>query len=197
MAGKRAAFDIRQSAGKIAAGMVVLLILNLAAWFLVVRPRINELDTLREESAPRLKELREKDAEVEAGEEHLAALDKATEDLAYLRNEVLATKKERMVKVQLELADLAQQFNIDLESVDTNTDYLAGEGLERFTMVVPLQGGYANLRRFVQAVESSDKFLVIERVAMDRAKDGGALLQMNITLATYFDALWLLDEGDS
>ena len=197
MAGKRAPFDIRQLAGKIAAGIVGLLILNLAAWFVMVRPRISELKTLREQNRPRLEALDTRHAEVEAGEKHLAALDQATADLLTLRREVLATAQRRLVQVQLELADLTTQFNIDHESVDTDTEYMGGAGLERFAMVVPLQGGYANLRHFIQAVESSDKFLVIERVAMDRAKDGGVLLQMNITLATYFDAPWLLDEGGS
>ncbi len=197
MAEKRAQFDIRQLAGKIAAGIVGLLILNLVAWFVMVRPRINELKSLREQSSPRLEQLRKRNAEVEAGEKHLAALDQATADLLTLRRDVLATAQRRLVKVQLELADLTRQFNIDYESVATNTEYMGGAGLERFAMEVPLQGGYANLRHFIQAVENSDKFLVVERVAMDRAKDGGVLLQMSITLATYFDAPWLLDEGGS
>ena len=55
-------------------------------------------------------------------------------------------------------------------------------------MTVPLEGGYANLRRFLQAVEVSDKFLVVERVALGEGKRGGAMLQLSITLATYFDA---------
>ncbi len=194
---KRAPFDIRQWAGKISACIAGLLILNLAVWFVVVRPRISELKSLREQSSPRLEALRTRHAEVEAGEQHLAALDQATADLLFLRQDVLATAKRRLVKVQLELADLTRQFKIDYDSVDTDTEYMAGQGLERFAMVVPLQGGYANLRHFIQAVESSDKFLVIERVAMDRAKDGGVLLQMNITLATYFDASGLLDDGSS
>ena len=197
MAEKRAPFDIRQAAGKIAAGLVVLILLNVVAWIAVVRPRISELNTLRQQSQPRLEALRERTAEVEVGEQYLATLDQTTADLLALRQDVLSTGQRRLVQVQLELANLAGQFNIDHDSVDTQTEYLAGEGLERFAMVVPLQGGYANLRHFIQAVESSDKFLVIERVAMDRSKDGGVLLQMNITLATYFDAPWLLDDGRS
>jgi Tfp pilus assembly protein PilO len=55
------------------------------------------------------------------------------------------------------------------------------------TMVVPLEGGYANLRKFLQAVESSSKFLVIEQVALAQGHEGGAILQLNIALATYFD----------
>ena len=55
-------------------------------------------------------------------------------------------------------------------------------------MNVPLEGGYPALRRFLQAVEQSDKFLIVERVALAKGKEGGVMLQLNITLATYFNA---------
>lgn len=194
MAGKGMGQDIRQSGSKIAIGLVVVLLLNVAAWFLLVRPRILELAHLQEDSLPRLEALRKRTDEVEARERYLEALKQATTDLVQLREVVLSTGQKRMVSVQLELADLAGQFNIDLEEVEYQTDYLEGEGLERFGMEVPLVGGYANLRHFIQAVESSDKFLVIERIALDKAKDGGVLLRMNISLATYFDAPWLLKD---
>ncbi len=194
MTGKKVGTDIRQSGGRIALGLVVLLLLNVGAWFFLVRPRILELANLQKDSLPRLEALRDRTKQVEARELYLQALDRATEDLEELRVAVLSTAQKRMVNVQLELADLAGQFHINLDEVEYQPEYMAGEGLERFGMVVPLQGGYANLRHFIQAVESSDKFLVIERVAMDQAKDGGVLLRMNITLATYFDAPWLLED---
>jgi hypothetical protein len=55
-------------------------------------------------------------------------------------------------------------------------------------MVLPLEGGYASLRGLLEAVERSDKFLVVERVTIGQGRDGGVLLQLNVTLATYFDA---------
>ena len=55
-------------------------------------------------------------------------------------------------------------------------------------MIVPLEGGYQNLRSFIQAVESSEQFIVVERVQLGRSNEGGVMLQLNITLATYFDA---------
>ncbi len=194
MAGMGKGFDIRQAAGKIAVGLVLFLLLNLVAWFTLVRPRIRDLENLRTQSAPRREALQKRTEEVEAMERHLAALDKATTDLKELKEGVLSTAQARMVKVQLELAELASRFKIDMDEVEYQAEDMEGEGLERLGMVVPLQGGYANLRHFIQAVEGSDKFLVIERVALDRAKDGGVLLRMNITLATYFDAPWLLQE---
>ena len=194
MSGENGSLDIRQSGGRIALGLVVLLLLNVGAWFLLVRPRILELAQLEKDSLPRLEALRERTRQVEAREIYLENLDKATEDLTELRGSVLSTAEKRMVNVQMELEELAGRFHIDLDEVEYQPEYMIGEGLERFGMVVPLQGGYANLRHFIQAVESSDKFLVIERVAMDQAKDGGVLLRMNITLATYFDAPWLLED---
>jgi len=55
-------------------------------------------------------------------------------------------------------------------------------------MTVPLEGGYPNLRKFLQAVEHSDQFFVVERVSLARGKAGGKLLSLNIILATYFTA---------
>ena len=60
--------------------------------------------------------------------------------------------------------------------------------LDKLIMVVPLQGNYASLRAFLQAVEDSEKFLLVERVALAEARQGGVMLELNITLATYFDA---------
>ena len=37
-------------------------------------------------------------------------------------------------------------------------------------------------------MEHSAKFLLVERVALGKGKDGGVMLQLNITLATYFNA---------
>lgn len=180
-------FDIRQSGRRIVWALVGLVVLNLAATFLVVRPKVRELDGLRETNAPRRLAKQTLIADVESREAYVAALDQAELDLATLRDDVLSTKNRRLVAVQLEVARLADEFGVRFEQVRNKNAILEDEELEYFGMVVPLEGGYANLRQFIQAVESSEKFLVIEQVALDEAKDGGALLQLNITVATYFD----------
>ena len=40
----------------------------------------------------------------------------------------------------------------------------------------------------VQAVEESDKFLLVERVGLTKGKQGGRMLDLSISLATYFNA---------
>lgn len=194
MAMRRFHFDIRQSGRRILAVLLVVLAVNILFAAFMVRPTAGKYRTLKEQSQTKLDRLHARQEQVEGRENFLAALDQAKEDLQTLRGEILSTKQRRLVVVQLELADLARQFRIDVTRVTMDNSVLENEGLERFVMVVPLTGAYANLRQFIRAVEDSDKFLVIERIALDQSKEGGTQLQLSINLATYFDAPELMKE---
>jgi len=180
-------FDPRQSARLVFAVLLGLVLANLVFALAVTRPRIARYEALSEDSAPSLARLKKREEAVRALEQYAATLRKTEADLDYLRREVLSTRDRRMIDIQLEVARLAEQFRVNLARIQYENEVLAEEGLERFAMTVPLQGGYGSLRRFLQAVERSDKFLVIERVALAEGGEGGALLDLNITLATYFD----------
>ena len=187
MSRRRLRFDLRQAGGPIRAVLVLWAVVNIAVCVLLVRPAVREYRNLLEGTGPQQQELREQRTEVERREAYLDALVKAEQDLTRLREEVLSTRELRMVEVQLELKALADQFGIDLDSVTFDSELLRDEELDKLLMVVPLEGGYTNLRRFLQAVESSSKFLVVEGVALGEGKRGASLLQLNISLATYFD----------
>jgi Tfp pilus assembly protein PilO len=184
-------FDVRQSGRRAAVLLAVGIALNAGAYFALVRPHVREAKGLEEDSEPRLEQIKQREAEVAAKERFVQAVDTASKDLASLRQDVLSTKRQRMIAVQLEVAQLASKFGINLERVHyeaPDPEQAGKEGLERFGMKVPLKGGYANLRKFLQAVEASDEFLVIEQVALEGEPDNRAALELNITLATYFDA---------
>jgi Tfp pilus assembly protein PilO len=188
-------FDIRQQGRPVLLVFLVLVVVNIAAGLVLVRPKLNELDTLRDEYEPRRQELLDFRKVVEARESYLATLNQTEADLHRLRTEVLSTKERRLVVAQLEVADIAEQFGVNVDEVSYENDTLYDEGLEYLGWRVPLEGGYTNLRKFIEAVEESPKFLVIESVSLDQAKDGGSLLQLNIKLATYFDAPELAEEA--
>jgi len=179
--------DIRQVSQQIVVLCIVLLAGNAFFYALLVRPRLEEHRALTTANAPRIRELERREAAVRTREAYVGSLKQAEEDLARFRKEILQTRNQRMIEVDEELARLAENFSINMDQVQYQNDILEDEGLERFAMTVPLQGGYANLRTFIQAVEESSKFLIIERVALAEGAEGGVLLTMNITLATYFD----------
>jgi Tfp pilus assembly protein PilO len=185
---RRKKFDIRQAGRPIQIVLAAWLVLVLAFFFVFARPKVRAYDTLQRDAGPKLEALERQRAATENREDFLAALKQAEKDLAALRSDVLSTREERMVEVQAELDDLASAFRIDLEQVAFDNEIMADEELDRLVMVVPLQGSYSNLRNFLQAVESSEKFLIVERVALAEGKEGGVQLLLNITLATYFDA---------
>jgi hypothetical protein len=180
-------FDIRRAGRTLLIVFGGLVVVNLVFYVLMTRPQMNEFDALNTKSSPQIEALKKYEAAVTAKEEFLLALQKAQSDLEFLKTDVLSTRPRRMISVQAELEQLTNSFQINLEQVQYENENLPEEGLVRFAMVVPLQGGYQNLRNFLSAVEESDKFLVIERVALGTGPEGGVILQLNITLATYFE----------
>lgn len=188
MTARRFKFDIRQAGPRILIVLLVLAALNGGFYLLLTRPKMKEYAGLAVGSQPQFTRLDDRKREVEAQERFLEALQQAERDLRRLREEVLSTREQRMVEVQRELEMLCGRFSIDLESVTFASELLESENVDKLIMVVPLQGNYANLRRFLQAVENSDKFLLVEQVALAEAKLGGVMLELNVTLATYFNA---------
>jgi Tfp pilus assembly protein PilO len=187
MTARRLRFDIRQAGKPILLVMAALLVANVGAFALLVRPAVNKVRALEAGNEPELQALRQRREAVETLEQYFNGLERAEADLAALRADVLSTRDARMVDVQQEVERLCGEFRIDLDSATYDNDLLPEEELDRFAMEVPLEGGYANLRQFLQAVENSTNFLVVERVALGEGKEGGVMLQLNITLAVYFD----------
>jgi Tfp pilus assembly protein PilO len=184
---RRARFDIREASGRIALVLGALLVANAAVSVLVVRPKVAEYRQLTDESSPHLQVVKTREKDVAAKEAYVASMTKARDDMKRLSLDVLSTRQRRMINVQLEVARLVREFGIALDRVSYENEALDNGALERFGIVVPLNGGYTSLRKFIQAVESSDNFLVIERVALGAGKSAD-VVELNITLATYFIA---------
>jgi Tfp pilus assembly protein PilO len=185
---RRVKFDIRQAGRQLKIALALWAVATAGFYIFAVRPNMRQFESLSEGTAPQQQELAQRQAEVEEREAYLAGLETATDDLLTLRDKVLSTRERRMIDVQLEFKELADRFGIDVESVTFANELLEDEELDKLIMVVPLEGGYANLRKFLQAVESSSKFLVVEKVSLGQGKRGGVMLELSITLATYFDA---------
>lgn len=184
----RRRFDVREIAPNALIVCGALLVVNLVFTLAVLRPQAVRLEGLRRDSEPRLIELKRRREFVEGTEGFLGKLRQAETDLAKLRSEILSTRDRRMIETQIEVEKLAGEFGVDFEEIRFENDILKEQGVDRFGMVVPLRGGYRNLRKFIQAVESSPRFLVIEKVSIGSADKGGEdRLELRITLATYFD----------
>lgn len=180
-------FDIREASGVFFLVAAGLLVANVAVTVLAVRPRVARHHQLTDTSSPQAQLVKVRESDVTTKEKHRQALEKAKADMTHLASDVLSTRQRRMIGVQLEIAELLKEFGISFDRVQYENEPLENEALERFGIVVPLEGGYSSLRRFIQAVEKSENFLVIERVQLGtgRVQD---VVELDITLATYFIA---------
>ena len=55
--------------------------------------------------------------------------------------------------------------------------------------------GLESLRQFLQKVEGSEHFLIIDEIGLSGSKEGGAQLSLNIRVATYFSGGETLEEA--
>jgi Tfp pilus assembly protein PilO len=182
---RRTRFDVREASGKIFLLLGALLLANAAVSVLLVRPKVLRYRQLTDLSSPQLTVVKEREKEIVHKEAYRQALEKARDDMKHLAGDVLSTRQRRMIAAQLEVTKLAREFGIASNRVQYQNEPVDNGALERFGTVLPLAGGYSNLRKFIQAVESSDNFLVIERVALGSGKTSD-IIELNITLATYF-----------
>lgn len=179
-------FDVREKSGTLSIVVLVWLGLNLAIALLVNAPRAKEV-TLKDEQALRVaSQIANKTDDVERLRDEYARITSGNTGLDNFYDVVLSTKQLRLVSFQRELREIAKQFNINFESVNYNRENFAKEKVAKFDAMTPLSGSYANLREFVERIERSENFIVIEQIQLANSKEGGIILSLGINLATYF-----------
>ena len=106
---------------------------------------------------------------------------------------MLGTKQEKLISVQREIVDIGEEFRIKPETVSYENKDNLENGLEQFSISVPVEGDYKDLRNFIAKLESSKSFLIIDAISLQGTKEGGLTLSLQIQLTTFFNAPWLKD----
>ena len=65
-------------------------------------------------------------------------------------------------------------------------ELIQGTHLIELGVNIPLSGGYRNLRQFINSVEKSELFLIVQSIQLQEGDRGGVLLNLNVRLITYF-----------
>ena len=186
--------DLRRDGRVIVTTLLLALLANLGAYLFLVLPRERETEALRSERdnfEADFTAAKKRADSVRAAFEHISGAEKGL-DTFY--NDLLGTKQKKMVEIQREITKICQQFSIEPTEVHNDTQELIDMRVERFTFSLPLQGDYQNLRQFINRVESSDNFLLVESVSLSGTKEGGSQLALKVVVATYFDAPWLVNK---
>lgn len=179
-------FDLRAHLTPVLAGLAGLLVVNLALLLLVTQPRLSAARNADETTAE-LAGAVEKDVKrVDGLESSVEEMQESRAVLERFFREDLATKKERLVAVQREIYGIARTFQVEAAQLKFNHESVVGTNLVQLTVNIPLSGGYNNLRQFINKIENSDLFLIIQSIQLQEGDRGGAMLNLNVRLVTYF-----------
>ena len=181
-------FDIREERIKVATVLGVLALANLLLYVLLNLPRMHRQTVEERKTSELTQNLSEVSRRVNLMKDLDDRFESEKSKVEKFYNDVLGTKDTRMIQIQREVRTIASSLTMDPETIAYQPEILDKVGLVSFTINVPLVGDYRNLRQFINRIEKSENFLIIDSVTLGGAKDGGALLDLSIHLSTYFNA---------
>jgi len=196
---RRRRFDLRQDLWRVGAILGALVLLNVGFYLFLNMPRLKALSDLATGSDTVRRTLVDVSRSCQSMQELIARYDSETTRLDAFYTERIGTQMERMTAIQQALRSIAAEFRVDPESMDYNTSEVEGSDLVRFQITIPLNGGYPNLRHFINRVETAKYLAVIDSIELAGSRDGGAMLSLTIRISTYFrepDLGRLLEAGE-
>ena len=179
-------FDVREKMGVIVVIIVAWLGLNLAVAFFINIPRAQKVAALDEAVVRAAAALSTRTNDVTRLREHHARVLAGRLSLEVFYSEILSTKQERLISFQREIRDVAMKFKINLETIGYRREPFPEDRVAKFSATMPLTGSYENLREFVDTIERSENFIVIDSIQLTSSKEGGVILSLLIQLSTYF-----------
>jgi len=115
------------------------------------------------------------------------ALGTLERDLGTLRRDRLGSMRERLVSFLVDIAKRTHGAGLRAERISYRVEPDAKTGMVHFTAIFGVRGTYERVRRCVNLLESSQQFVVVERIAVRTEDAVGSLdVDVQLTVGTYF-----------
>lgn len=102
-------------------------------------------------------------------------------------SQIVGRRDERLLPLLQELDDLANELKLDSDRLNFDVDEVKDSRLVRFRISMPVQGAYGQIVAFLDRLEHSSHFLIVERLALDEgAGPGGQQRKLTLVFSTYF-----------
>ncbi len=171
-------------------GLAVLLAINLAALVVGVLPLARAVGSAEGRAAAAARELAAAHAEVETAKATHVSKDRAIEDLDAFYAKVLpAGPAAARAMLHTAMAQLAAAEGVTYLRLSATTERDRDSALEGMRTQMMLDGDYADIRRFIHAIESGEDFVIIDNILIaEGSASGGGGLALTLNLVTYYRA---------
>lgn len=169
--------------------LAILAVANLAALLLVVYPlsvRVGGAEQRAQDTATRLARASQ---EYRAARATLEGRERTDKQLERFYAEVLPKDQTAARRITyLKLAQLARDADLLYQNRSFETEPAQDKSeLTRMNIAVPLQGEYADMRRFIHTLETAPEFIVIRDVQLAKGKDEkSSALTLTLNLSTFY-----------
>jgi len=169
--------------------LAVLAIANVAALLLIVYPLSVRVTGTEQRAHDTRVRLSRATLEYRAAQATLEGRERTDKQLARFYAEVLPKDQTAARRITyLKLAQLAREADLLYERRTFDIDEEKKESaLTQMDIEVPLQGEYADMRRFIHTLETAPEFLVIRDVQLAKSKvENSSALTLTLNLSTYY-----------
>ena len=167
--------------------LAVGLLLNIAAYALIVRPKEMKVKSADVRSAAAAQALKAAERDLASARALVAGKSQAEEALSTFYNKVLPadfSAARRMTFTRL--PDLAQRTNVMWASRTSEVERVQGDArLGRVHIRTIISGQYENVRQFIYELESAPEFVIIDNVTIGQT-DVNKPLMFTLELSTYY-----------
>lgn len=204
---KYAMLGVPEIAGLVASGVILLAVI--ASYFYFLTPAQSRLKALQSESEKLQTKINTAQQGVDLNASPQASVDEINQSLVKFENEALLVRSQGRLDLYSTLNEMLRRHKLRNTAgpVYATLDPLGGPGAPAtaaragnakwqslypgITISVTVEGGYADLRRFLREVESSKHFIVINAVELEGVSDansqeGAALVSLRLDMSTYF-----------
>ena len=85
-----------------------------------------------------------------------------------------------------ELDQISAEAGLTRNRVGYRLDQEPVFGLQRMTITLPIEGSYANIRNFLNMLETHEKFIMIDSMALISEREGTGTIRLDVNLSTLF-----------
>ena len=163
-----------------------LLFLNLPVYFFLVR---TEVEAANGEAARREQmrlQLSRRTATLNAIREIARQFNESHLRYQRFTDEFLFPKEKMASELLQELDQISAEAGLTRNRVGYRLDQEPVFGLQRMTITLPIEGSYANIRNFLNMLETHEKFIMIDSMALISEREGTGTIRLDVNLSTLF-----------
>jgi Tfp pilus assembly protein PilO len=180
--------------------LAVVAVINVLFYFILTRPSQSEYAELQ-------KSIAQLQVEIKNSERFLGNLVKSSDALREFEPEKQRLLMMRALKrnkgyseLLLKLDGIAKAANVRKTTVSLTRFSTPMPGMESVSIVIPIEGNYANVVKFISELEKSETFFLVTAISVERstqptgqpvtlasnAGSGTGAVALSLTLETYF-----------